>query len=453
MIKSQPLNICMVMWYDSHVSVYGDMTKQMNKNYCEKYNIHFIHCDQKRYNDRHPAWEKILLIIKHIENYDYIIWVDADAFFYMDSPNIAETIYDKLNVDFIFSGDKIVIINTGIFIVKNTKYSLNFLNELAYNNNLYLSNPYPQWWENGVIIDMYNKNVLNIKKNSVIIPYGILQHFNEKQKNQPYIYHLAGKNKKLRIQICIKYYNIYNKYKTNNMEIAKTDINQVFCIGPFNSGTNLLEKILSNSDCVNISKNEGIKIVNKERDEWIPNVNFKHCFLRNVLDKYVHTKNTGIIILYKNVYNWLYSVKKEPYDIKLIKNKLFDTLLFANHKFDHIIQLYNLYYTMYMDIIEKNSNVIFIDYYKVINKDTCFEYLNQKLSPLGIKVNNREKMMKQLNRPSKTHGKCIQNSNMALQNYLLNQELVKKFVITNTKLNHTIDTKVIQYFENGDNQK
>ncbi len=231
--------------------------------------------------------------------------------------------------------------------------------------------------------------------------------------------------------------------------MSSNEITQVFCIGPFNSGTNLLEKILSNSNCVN-TNNHNIKIINNDKDNWIPNVNFKHCFLRNILDKYVHTKKTGIIILYKNVYNWLYSMKKESYEVKFIKNKLFDTLLFGNRKFNNIIQLYNLYYTMYMDIIEKNSNVVFVDYYKLINKDTCFEYLNQKLSPLGIKVNNREKMMKELNKPAKKHGKCIQNSNIALQNYLLNQELVKQFVIKNTKLNHTINTKVIEYFENDE---
>jgi hypothetical protein len=235
--------------------------------------------------------------------------------------------------------------------------------------------------------------------------------------------------------------------------MSSNEINYVFCIGPFNSGTNLLEKILTNSDTINIYNNDSIKIINKERDEWIPNVNFKHCFLRNILDKYIHSKNTGIIILYKNVYNWLYSMKKEHYDIKMIKNKLFDTLLFGQYKFDDIIQVYNLYYTMYMDIIEKNSNVIFVDYYKLINNDSSFEYLNQKLSPLGIKVNNREKMVRQLNEPAKNHGKCIQNSNLALQNYLLNQHLVKQFVIQNTKLNHTINTKVIEYFENDESRK
>jgi hypothetical protein len=67
-------------------------------------------------------------------------------------------------------------------------------------------------------------------------------------------------------------------------------------------------------------------------------------------------------------------------------------------------------------------------------------------------MNNREQMMKQLNKPAKTHGKCIQNSNMALRNYLLNQDLVKQFVIKNTNLNHTIDTKIIEYFENEESQ-
>ena len=105
------------------------------------------------------------------------------------------------------------------------------------------------------------------------------------------------------------------------------------------------------------------------------------------------------------------------------------------------------------NLIEKKSNVIFVDYYKLINKDTCFEYLNQKLSPLGIKITNREKMMKELNKPAKNHGKCIQNSNMALQDYISNQELVKQFIIKNTNLNRNINTKVIKYFENGENRK
>lgn len=228
------------------------------------------------------------------------------------------------------------------------------------------------------------------------------------------------------------------------------DINQLFCIGPFNSGTNLLQNILSNADARNTNTNQKINVFDKPENDpqWINSVHLKHCFLKNVLNKYIHMKNIGIIVLYKNVYNWIYSIKKEPYDFKFIKKKLFENLLLGPYHFEHIIQAHNLYYTLYMNIIENNSNVIFIDYYKLINNDSSFEYVNKKLSPLGIKINNREKMMKELNKPAKNHGNSIQNSNLALQNYLSNQEMVKQFIIKNTKLNHTIHPKVIQYFEN-----
>ena len=103
-----------------------------------------------------------------------------------------------------------------------------------------------------------------------------------------------------------------------------------------------------------------------------------------------------------------------------------------------------------MDIIEHNSNVVFVDYYKLINNETCFDYLNQKLLPLGIKIKNREKMMEQLNKPAKGHGTCIQNSFMALNKYMTNQELVQNFIIKKTNLNCSIDKKVIEYFENDE---
>jgi hypothetical protein len=239
--------------------------------------------------------------------------------------------------------------------------------------------------------------------------------------------------------------------------MSSNEINQVFCIGPFNSGTNLLQNILSNAETINMNTNQNIRVFNKRENdsEWINSVHLKHCFLKNVLNKYIHMKNMGVIVLYKNVYNWIYSIKKEPYEFKFInnKNKLFSTLFLGQYKFNNIIQAHNLYYTMYMDIIEKNSNVIFVDYYKLINNETSFDYLNQKLLPLGIKINNREKMMKELNKPAKNHGLCIKNSNLALQNYVSNQELVKQFVIQNTNLNRNVNTKVIKYFENEKNNE
>lgn len=226
------------------------------------------------------------------------------------------------------------------------------------------------------------------------------------------------------------------------------EINIVFCIGPFNTGTNLLQNIISNAECININNNNSIILRNKNNEPWIKGVNVKHCFSRNILNQFIYTKNMGVIILYKNVYNWIYSIKKEPYEFKF--NKIFDTVTIDNYRFKNIIEIYNLYYTIYMDIIEKNSNVVFVDYYKLINNETCFDYLNQKLLPLGIKIRNQEKMMEQLNKPAKQHGACIKNSLFALNKYMYNQELVQNFIMKNTNLNSSINNQVIDYFENDD---
>ena len=72
-----------------------------------------------------------------------------------------------------------VAINTGCFIVKNTKYSIDFLKKWGYDEELYKNNNYPYWWDNGVILDMFALNILDIENNCIIIDYGVLQHFIE----------------------------------------------------------------------------------------------------------------------------------------------------------------------------------------------------------------------------------------------------------------------------------
>jgi hypothetical protein len=59
---------------------------------------------------------------------------------------------------------------------------------------------------------MYSINFANIVENSVVLPYGFLQHFvpGEKFAQQPYIYHMAGSNTKQRIASSQKYWDEIN---------------------------------------------------------------------------------------------------------------------------------------------------------------------------------------------------------------------------------------------------
>ena len=205
------MRICVVMYYDDNIKNYGNLNYIINKKYCEKYNVSLISStNQKKYTNRHAAWERLPLLLDNITQYDYLIWIDADAFFYNDASNISDIINKNIDAEFIFSNDITnKNINTGFFIVKNSQYSIDFLTKWAYDEELYKNNPFPLWWDQGVLIDMFNKNILDIQTNSVLIDYGVLQHFNEHELCQlhtkPYVFHLAGQNNDFRFETSKKY--------------------------------------------------------------------------------------------------------------------------------------------------------------------------------------------------------------------------------------------------------
>lgn len=99
-------------------------------------------------------------------------------------------------------------VNTGIFIVKNSEYSINFLKKWAYDEELYNENPYPYWWDQGVLVHMINQNMFNIRENSINIEYGILQHFFENDKSDnTYTFHLAGRKNDIRYTMSKNYFD------------------------------------------------------------------------------------------------------------------------------------------------------------------------------------------------------------------------------------------------------
>ena len=250
------MRVCLLMFYDDNISDYGDINYKINKLYCEKYNLDLILSKEKTYKDRHSAYERLPLILKHIENYDYVIWIDADAFFYIDSKNIIDIIKNNLDnnkdKNFIFSNDITnTNINTGFFIVKNTKYSIDFINKWAYDEDLYNDNPYKLWWDQGILNNMLDKNTLDIVNNMISYNYGILQHFNkyeletfEKLQHKPFVYHLAGKTNDERIKASINYYKNINNDNLLDLNLIKLELIKIDLVSDYESKKLVKEKYL-----------------------------------------------------------------------------------------------------------------------------------------------------------------------------------------------------------------
>ena len=230
--------ICIVMWYDDNIKNYADFSYEINKKYCEKHGYKLIRDGTRRVKDRSPHYERIPLINKHLSKYDYIIWIDADAHFYLDSPQITKIIENNDTKDFIFSGDSDTNIfntilnnakdriNTGVLIIKNSSYSKKILNLWERDSYLYENRINKEsWHDQGVLRLIYFKNLLNIKSHSITIPYGVIQHFSDsrfdhlenvinlkqyfEKTNKPLIRHLAGKSNEDRYRLIKKYHDFF----------------------------------------------------------------------------------------------------------------------------------------------------------------------------------------------------------------------------------------------------
>tara|TARA_Y100000592_G_scaffold24136_1_gene37716 strand:- start:972 stop:1706 length:735 start_codon:yes stop_codon:yes gene_type:complete len=202
------MNITVVMWYDEGIKEYADNCYKINKAYCDKHGYTLIKSSERTYTDRKPHWERFPLILKHINDTDYIMWVDADAHFYIDAPRL-ETIIEKYNTDIILSEDidnAKYNINTGVFILKNTQQVIDIVDAWTNDDNLYQSLNYSTWQDQALVRYFYKNNLNSIRDISSISPYGELQHFksNDKKENT-FIHHYAGTKKIVRTSSSAKY--------------------------------------------------------------------------------------------------------------------------------------------------------------------------------------------------------------------------------------------------------
>jgi hypothetical protein len=207
-LYSKKNKIAVCTWYDDNIKEYADITSEINQKYCDKNNYDYIVDHTRRLKDRHPAWERFALFTKLFKNYDYVVWIDADACFRYDHPNqslLRDIIHKNKDKDIIFSYDHPRDpnqINSGFIIMKNTEYSKQFCNEIIHNKNQrctsHYNNPY---WEQECVRYLHNNNINSLKEKSIILPFELLQTFSIDENKDSLIIHMAGHSKETRIDI------------------------------------------------------------------------------------------------------------------------------------------------------------------------------------------------------------------------------------------------------------
>jgi hypothetical protein len=221
---------------------------------------------------------------------------------------------------------------------------------------------------------------------------------------------------------------MHRRRREQSTNVFVSDSKSLQVIGPFNTGTNLMYSLLSNK-----TKSFKIDFI------WKHEINFSS------LEHHIKDNRKKFIIMYKPIYNWIYSIKKASYDIKFLENGIHGKVLFKQKIYKNIIEVYNLYYQMYLKILTC-PNVIFINYYKLISDDGL-DYLNNKLQKIGIEKLDLYEYNTALSKPAKNHGRSVKNANEALDRFdRVNEEYKQK--VCNSELVHSLDLDLYKILDN-----
>ncbi len=144
------IKICICMFYTSNIESYSKLAVKINKNYADKHGYDFI-VTHNRKSDRGIQWEKVWAVEDIIKSnkYDYIFWIDSDAFFNKQDISLEKLILEnnsalisegslnkntkKENIylhicDDLGNSGGTCLVNTGTFLVKNNDWSKKFFN-------------------------------------------------------------------------------------------------------------------------------------------------------------------------------------------------------------------------------------------------------------------------------------------------------------------------------------
>lgn len=160
------MNICVITLATPEIDAVASLTIPNHKAYCEKhgyqYNAHY-----GRLSSRHPAWDKILAVMRLLTYYDYVMWIDADCVFNNFDKKI-EDYMDKCGTfcrDVAYNGSngQWHYVNTGVFILKHDNKSFELLHEVwrgkDYNVDVLDKRSYNGWpWEQGPVCEYLMKS-------------------------------------------------------------------------------------------------------------------------------------------------------------------------------------------------------------------------------------------------------------------------------------------------------
>ena len=121
--------IAIVSLYTKEISDYAIYSEKSIKEYCEKQGYTFYIYRESLNHQAFPNWSKAQALLNHIDNHEYIIWIDSDTLIFNPEKTF-ESIIQKAPKKFILATKDIgnnSMLNSGILLFKSHQYTKNLI--------------------------------------------------------------------------------------------------------------------------------------------------------------------------------------------------------------------------------------------------------------------------------------------------------------------------------------
>ena len=121
--------IAVVSLYTEEISEYAIHSENSIKEYCKKQNYTFYVYRRKIDEDSSPNWSKAQALLNHVNDHDYLIWMDSDTLIFNPEKKF-EDIISKASRKFIIATKDIgenSMLNSGVLIFKCHNYTKNLI--------------------------------------------------------------------------------------------------------------------------------------------------------------------------------------------------------------------------------------------------------------------------------------------------------------------------------------
>ena len=112
-------------------------------------------------SDRPPAWSKIKLVRRLLDEYDYVFWVDADALFVNIERDVLAEIDESADVWLVhhwqYHDEQALVANAGVMVLRSTQFARDLLDAI-WEMEEYIDH---DWWENAALLDLLGYSLEN----------------------------------------------------------------------------------------------------------------------------------------------------------------------------------------------------------------------------------------------------------------------------------------------------